>query len=229
MYVFGWYSSSLLWQDAIIFFFQFTFGHFNAKITQSEAVTNCPNFVSLMSVLYDFVINIYGVFTLYSYCYAFCMNNHRGWLSCLLSHGDYTMLWVSTELTSWWRHQMETFSVLLALCAGNSPVTGEFPAQRPVTRSFDVFFDLRLNKQFSKQSWGWGFQTPSCPLWRHFDESEAVINFRNFVSLMSVFIWFRDEYMRCIYIIFLLLCLLHGLQSSEIAIMLWRLYNTVII
>ena len=46
----------------------------------------------------------------------------------------------------WWRHQMETFSVLLALCAGNSPVAGEFPAQRPVTRSFGVFFDLRLNK-----------------------------------------------------------------------------------
>ena len=41
---------------------------------------------------------------------------------------------------------METFPVLLALCAGNSPVTGEFPAQRPVTRSFDVFFDLRLDK-----------------------------------------------------------------------------------
>ena len=39
-----------------------------------------------------------------------------------------------------WRHQMETFSVLLAICAGNSPVPGEFPAQRPVTRSFDVFF-----------------------------------------------------------------------------------------
>ena len=40
----------------------------------------------------------------------------------------------------WWRHQMETFSSLLTICAGNSPVTGEFPAQRPVTRSFDVFF-----------------------------------------------------------------------------------------
>ena len=45
--------------------------------------------------------------------------------------------------TPWWRHQMETFSALLAFCAGNSPVSGEFPAQRPVTRSFDVFFDLR--------------------------------------------------------------------------------------
>ena len=46
---------------------------------------------------------------------------------------------------SWWRHQMEPFSALLAICAGNSPVTGEFPTQRPVTRSCDVFFDLRLN------------------------------------------------------------------------------------
>ena len=44
---------------------------------------------------------------------------------------------------------METFSALLAICAGNSPVTGELPAQRPVTRSFDVFFDLRLNKRLT--------------------------------------------------------------------------------
>ena len=41
---------------------------------------------------------------------------------------------------SWWRHQMETFFALLALCAGNSLVTGEFPSQCPVTRSFNVFF-----------------------------------------------------------------------------------------
>ena len=41
---------------------------------------------------------------------------------------------------TWWGHQMETFSSLLVICAGNSPVHGEFPAQRPVTRSFDVFF-----------------------------------------------------------------------------------------
>ena len=49
------------------------------------------------------------------------------------------------QMATWWRHQMETFSALLALCAGNSPVSGEFPSQRPVTRSFDVFFDLCLN------------------------------------------------------------------------------------
>ena len=53
-----------------------------------------------------------------------------------------------------------------SLCAGNSPVAGEFPAQRPVTRSFDVFFDLRLNKRLSKQSWGWWSETPPRSLWR---------------------------------------------------------------
>ena len=52
-------------------------------------------------------------------------------------------------------------------CAGNLPVTGEFPAQRPVTRSFDIFFDLRLNKRLSKQSWGWWFDMPSRSLCRH--------------------------------------------------------------
>ena len=50
---------------------------------------------------------------------------------------------------------MEIFSALLAICAGNSPVPGEFTEQRPVTRSFDVFFDLRLNKRLSKKWWGW--------------------------------------------------------------------------
>ena len=68
---------------------------------------------------------------------------------------------------SWWRHQIETFSALLVLCAGNSPVTGEFHVQRPVTRGFDVLFDLHMNKQLSKQSWDWWFETPSCSLWRH--------------------------------------------------------------
>ena len=47
------------------------------------------------------------------------------------------------------------------------PVTGEIPTQRPVTRSFDVFFDLCLNKRLSKQSCGLWFETPSRQWWRH--------------------------------------------------------------
>ena len=58
------------------------------------------------------------------------------------------------------------FRVTGHLC-GEFTGPGEFPAQRPVTRSFDVFFHLRLNKRLSKQSWGWWFETPSRPLWRH--------------------------------------------------------------
>ena len=67
--------------------------------------------------------------TVYSSRYIFRFQHYNGY---------------SFTTQTWWRHQMETFSTLLALCAGISPVTVEFPSQRPVTRSFDVFFGLRL-------------------------------------------------------------------------------------
>ena len=88
--------------------------------------------------------------------------------------------WCSNELSDsitamgscpWWRHEMEKKSVLLAICAGNSPLTGEFPTQRPVTWGLDVFFDLRQNKRLSKKWWGWWFETPSRPLWRHCNDT----------------------------------------------------------
>ena len=68
---------------------------------------------------------------------------------------------------SWWRHQMEAFSTV------TGPLCGEFtwhrwiPWQRPVTRSFDVFFHLRLNRRLSKQSRRRWFETPSRLSWRH--------------------------------------------------------------
>ena len=79
------------------------------------------------------------------------------WTDCL----------IYSDCCSWWRHQMETFSALLAFCAGNSPVTGEFSSQRPVTRSFDVTLICALNKRLSKQQRYWWFETPSRSLWRH--------------------------------------------------------------
>ena len=54
---------------------------------------------------------------------------------------------------------------------------GEFSTQRPVTRSFDVYFDLRPNKWMSKQSWGWWFETLSCSLWRHRNAGESTLHF----------------------------------------------------
>ena len=89
--------------------------------------------------------------------------------------------WMSFMDSTWWRHQMETVSALLALYAGNSPDTGEFPSQRPVTRSFDVLFDLRLNKQLNKQSWGLWLETPSRPFWRH-----SNVYFASFTEVMYV-------------------------------------------
>ena len=69
--------------------------------------------------------------------------------------------------TTWWRNQIETFPVLLAPCEGNPPVTGGFPSQRPVTRSFDVLFDPRLNTRLSTQPRRRWFEKPSRSLWRH--------------------------------------------------------------
>ena len=73
---------------------------------------------------------------------------------------------------AWWRHQMETFSALLGLYVGNSPVTGEFPSQRPVTWSFDVFVDLCQHNRLSKQSRRWWFERESHSLWRHCNVSD---------------------------------------------------------
>ena len=98
---------------------------------------------------------------------------------------------------------MEAFSASLAICAGNSPVPGEFPAQRPVTRSFDVFFDLRLNKRLSKQSWGWWFETLSRPLWRHCNGLMAVFSWQHrnrgpctYMSYIYMINWNRTQELR---------------------------------
>ena len=102
---------------------------------------------------------------------------------------------------AWWRHQIETFSALLASCAGNSPVTREIPIQRPMTRSFGVFFDLSLNKRLRKKWWGWWFETPSRSIWcqcngkhldnMHYDKNGAVVTisflWRNFPHDRSIY------------------------------------------
>ena len=69
-------------------------------------------------------------------------------------------------MTSW---NGNIFCVTGHLC-GELTGPSEFPAQKPVTQSFVVFFDLRLNKRLSKQSWGWWFETPSRPIWSHRNE-----------------------------------------------------------
>ena len=77
---------------------------------------------------------------------------------------------------------MGTFSASLAICAGNSPVTGEFPAHRPVTLSFEFFFDLRLNKPLSKKC-------EAGDLRRNRTHNDAIVMYCAAVSRESVWIY----------------------------------------
>ena len=79
------------------------------------------------------------------------------------------LLYLQTDLNMMTSSNENIFRAT-ALCAGNSPATGEFPAPRPVTWSSGVCFDLRLNKRLSEQSWVWWFETPASSLWRHCNE-----------------------------------------------------------
>ena len=89
------------------------------------------------------------------------------------------------NIISRWCHQMETFSALLALWEGISPVTGEFHSQRPVTRSLDAFFDLCLNKMLSKPSTRRWFETPLCSLWHHCNVLQKMRQQRSFDEMLG--------------------------------------------
>ena len=108
---------------------------------------------------------------------------------------------------------METFSALLAICAGNSPV----PAQRPVTRSLDVFFDLCLNKRLSKQSWDWWFETPSCPLWRHYTDLTWLKYIRALCKCIYFWMQARQSISPWLYLkkTFIIFCILFLAKSTN--------------
>ena len=82
------------------------------------------------------------------YCFYHVLAIQSQYILCLLCTDICTDQSVAWDNYTWRRHQMEIFSALLAICAGYSPAAGEFPARRPMTRSFDVLFDLRLNKRW---------------------------------------------------------------------------------
>ena len=94
-------------------------------------------------------------------------------------------------------HMMTSWNGNIIRVTGH--LCGEFtgprwtPAQRPVTRSFDVFFDLHPNKRLSKQWRGWWFETPSCPLWRHRNESVLLRHW--LVTLHLYFVGFVGSYL----------------------------------
>ena len=142
----------------------------------------------------DDSIRILGVCIKWWRCEC-CQSTRRGWKTVYVA-----LVRTFCRDLIWWRHQMEAFSALLALCAGNSPVPGEFPAQRPVTRSFDVFFDIRLNKQLNKQSWGWWFETLLRSLWRHRNEKKPHLMHSGF-NMPGVFNH-NSELLKCVSVCF---------------------------
>ena len=89
-----------------------------------------------------------------------CLPDLFQWIDLIVAH-------VSTLHLTWWCHQMETFSALLAICSGNSRVTGELPAHSQWRGALVFSLIFALNKRLGKQSWGWWFETPSRPLWHH--------------------------------------------------------------
>ena len=104
-----------------------------------------------------------------------------------------------------------TFSALLAICAGDSPVTCAFPSRRPVTRSFGVFFYLCLNKRLRKQLCGWWFGTPSRSWWRHcYDKGECMANDQKLAS-WSIWLTSHDRY----HLVFFIYPGLHNVLSQE--------------
>ena len=98
------------------------------------------------------------------------------------TRGIFTALWRSLFMMT--SSNGIIFRVTGPLC-GEFTGPGEFPTQRPVTRSFEVFFDLRLNKRLSKQPWGWWFETSSCSLWRQCNVSQSLC-LRNIVHITAM-------------------------------------------
>ena len=119
-------------------------------------------------------------------------DTERPWITaltvevCFQSHG---CCWPCHAI--WRRHQMETFSAFLALCAGNSPVTGDLPSKKLVTWRFDVFFDLCLNKRLSQQSRGWWFETPMRSLWHCNDQH---LNYCRTISPAPLSPWWHKSH-----------------------------------
>ena len=132
--------------------------------------------------------------TVYKFMDHFLNSNYEGNNSNI--NGDNTANYNSMIRYYHWymNHGLEWYTFMMTSSNGNvtGHLCGEFtglrriPAQRPVARSFDVFFDLRLNKRSSKQSWGWWFETLSCPLWRHCNVSTLRVTYVYFIGVDEI-------------------------------------------
>ena len=115
------------------------------------------------------------------YMYMLCHFHYK--LHCCQRFG---MSKPNCSFNTWRRHQMATFYRVTGPLCGDFTGPGEFPTQRPVTRIFDVFIDLRLNKRLSEQPWGWWFETPSWSLWRHCNDRNCISRLLSYIMSYKV-------------------------------------------
>ena len=116
------------------------------------------SFISFIDLFMSHPVDIYFLLSYSLFAYLFVLFVGMGVICCNIHH----QVKPHDIMTS---SNGNIFRITGPLC-GEYTGPGEFPTQRPVTRSFDVFFDLCLNKRLSKQPWGWWFETPSWSLWR---------------------------------------------------------------
>ena len=87
------------------------------------------------------------------------------WYSLQMQRGVFFLL-VAQRRFSWWRHQMETFSAILALCAGTLPVQVDSPHKAQWRGALMVSFICTWINNWVKKTRGWWFETPPWSLWR---------------------------------------------------------------
>ena len=133
--------------------------------------TRCPRYVIFISrisfVSYSSIIHHVASRVYHGHRnYKFIRRTRTGIIQIEMPYGDSPVTHRNQTQVMVTSSSGNIFRVTGPLC-GEFTGPGEFPAQRPVTQSFDAFFDLRPNKRLSKQPWGWWFETQSWSLWRH--------------------------------------------------------------
>ena len=121
-----------------------------------------------------------------------------GWKDCLIFFNRFRATWrpmayFTKEVNSTLVKPLLKFNGGLAKLQCTSLVK-KIPAQRPVTRSLDVSFDLCLNKRLSKQWWGWWLETPSRTLWRHCNVISTQNMAQKEVCCLHKKIWYYENW-----------------------------------
>ena len=109
------------------------------------------------------------------------LSSDQGYLTSVLTWADSTIMFARYFIVQYMRFAVPLVVIISKhyprywpFVQGIQRSSVNSQHKRPVTRSFGVFFDLRLNKRLSKQLWDWWFETPLCPLCRQCNEKVRI-------------------------------------------------------